>query len=333
MADDDRPMTEDERLELEGRLSSWLEANRHAMPEAAVDRLDSSEARARARAIGEVLDHGLGQAIPRLKELLEDDAAVVSTHGGDRVVVEIRARALLALEGLYALSRKPVDFDPVVVSRAMRDGEVRERWTCLRSELGKERSAELERQAQTFVRQQTAPDDDVELLVPYRFLQLAGAVEYRDEAVVPDLYLTPLQIEVCRSQLASARPLPHVRVESLHGDLVLGYIFIREGRILFDFCEIREAQKFANFAARLAADYRGNVPQVAFSGPGVAKIRDTGKPIRGRPLSVNEDPEYEVLRSFGVVFANRARLSLVGREGDELPLVRPTNSDRANRRQ
>jgi hypothetical protein len=327
MADDDKPMTEAERLELERKLSSWLEVNRHALPETAIGQLDSSEARVRARAIGEVLEHGLGQAIPRLKELLEDEAAVVSTHGRDRVVVEIRARALVALEGLYALSRKPVDFDPVVVSRAMRDGDVRERWTRLRSELGEERSAELERQAQTFVRQQAAPDDDLEFLVQYRFLQLAGAVEYRDETVAPDLYLTPLQIEVCRSQLASARPLPHLRVESLHGDLVLGYMFIREGRILFDFCEIREAQKLADFAARLAAEYRGNVPQVEFSGPGVAKIRDTGKLIRGGPLSVTEDAEYEVLRSFGVVFANRARLSLVGREGDELPLVRPTNSD------
>lgn len=186
-----------------------------------------------------------------LLPLLDDDAPVVRSHGGRRLLVEVRAVALVALQDRHRGARHGWPYGPVVVRRAMPvDDATAQARAALDALDPAERDGVTDRVAATLAERVGPPPDDVDACRAYCTLLALDLVPYEVQEVDPTTLLTPLQVAVHRSQLVSPRPVPHLRFDGPGG--TVGYLY-RDGTWVHDLDESPLGRDVARFLERLAA--------------------------------------------------------------------------------
>ncbi|MEM9693648.1 MAG: hypothetical protein AAGA56_13960 [Myxococcota bacterium] len=239
-------------------------------------RLESPHAHARASAAGNAGAAGAMDLVPRLKELVhEDRAPFVITRGAGTLVAEVRFAALSALETLYGNRGMPPDFGAVPVRKAMKASEVMDRAKSALGQLGTAEAASVRGRVEAYLEQRVRPfPKHRELAYGYCTLQELGKVSYRKEEVNAQTYMTPTQEEIRRSQLASPRPVPHVRVASVYDPTrTLGFVYRDDaGQWGLDFAEGFEAAHAERQAIEVLTLDKKTVPRL--------KYRDNGEPFR-----------------------------------------------------
>lgn len=225
--------------------------------------LESPRAEDRVAGLDAVAEAGAGEHLPRVVRMLGDDAPYVFRHGPRRMIAEVRTRALVTLEKLYALTRRRPDFGPVLVRKAMPVESAERRAREALAALDTAAQAEVESRAadHLFHHVRPRPEDHATLLA-YRVLQELGQVPYLREEVDPITYRTPLQAAVEQSQLQSDRPRPHLRVRDPRGE-TLGFVYrTSDGRLALDFSEGREAEEAMRWIRRVLSIEPRGLPRV-----------------------------------------------------------------------
>jgi hypothetical protein len=225
---------------------------------------------------GLALAEETGAGIAAVFGALEDDAPYAFDHGDQRMISEVRMRALVVLVALCRLNGRPFDFGPVSVRRAMSADEARERAAEAMEEAEEPGRARIA--AEDFLEARVQPAArDREALLAYRILQVLGAVDYQVEEVDPETGLTPTQAEIRASQMAGERPRPHLRVADAAGN-TLGFVYREVGakRFTLDFAEDTAAEAARRFTTSIFGIERGGVPRVVFDEEGVPRTDDDG---------------------------------------------------------
>lgn len=190
-----------------------------------MDPFASPSSIARARAALQAGEIRNAFAEPKLRALLDDASPFVVAHGTRKVISEVRFTALEALELVCHRHKKELALGPVTVRRAMPVDEALTRAIALADE-DRKRVHDL---VETALREKVAPAEADELAIrAYLTLQALGAIEYRRELVDPATFMTPLQDDVRRTQTASERPRPHLRVADL-ADATRTFGFVYRG--------------------------------------------------------------------------------------------------------
>lgn len=207
---------------------------------------------------------------------LEDDAPFAFDHGDQRMISEVRMRALVVMEALCQLNGRPPDFGPVHVRRAMAADEARARVAEAMEQADEPGRARIEAEDFLEARVQPSPRDR-EALLAYRILQVLGAIDYSVEEVDPETGLTPTQAEIRASQTAGERPRPHLRVAD-HAGNTLGFVYREVGakRFTLDFAEDTAAEAARRFVTSVFGIERGGVPRVVFDADGAPRTDDDG---------------------------------------------------------
>lgn len=186
-----------------------------------------------------------------LLPLLDDEAPVVRSHGDRRLLVEVRAVALVALQDRHRGARHGWPYGPVVVRRAMPvDDATAQARAALDALAPAARSGVADRVTATLDERVVPSADDADACRAYCTLLVLGLVPHEVQDVDPTTLLTPLQVAVHRSQLVSPRPLPHLRFDGPDGPA--GYLY-RERTWVHDLDESPLGRDVARFLERLAA--------------------------------------------------------------------------------
>lgn len=216
----------------------------------------------------------------QLVPLLQDDAPVIRVHAGSRVLVEVRALALVALQDRHrGVGGWP--FGPVTVRRAMTAGQAVRRAAELLGPLAPDRRADLLRRVDLAITTRVEPaPDELETCRAYLALQALGAVPYLRQQVDPVTLLTPVQVEIDAGRLRGTRPTPHLRVDGRHRPL--GYVLLHDRRWVVDTDESPAGRDLADLIDRIRRiGPGGGVPRVRFA-PG-------GEPLRAPDGSFRVD--------------------------------------------
>ncbi|MBI4943790.1 MAG: hypothetical protein HY830_23865 [Actinobacteria bacterium] len=213
-----------------------------------------------------------------LLPLLDDDAPVVRSHGGRRLLVEVRAVALVALQDRHRGARHGWPYGPVVVRRAMpADDALAQARAALDALDPAERAAVTGRVTTTLAERVGPAEDDADACRAYCTLLALGLIPHEVQEVDPATLLTPLQVAVHRSQLVSPRPVPHLRFDSPDGPV--GYLY-REGTWVHDLDESPLGRDVARFLERLVAADRPRWTAVGpTTGDDVDHLRDVAAAI------------------------------------------------------
>jgi len=268
--------------------------------------MSSASSAIRADSCHDIADEMAGDRIDELRDLLEDDAPFVFTHGGRRMISEVRFAALSALQALYrGLAREP-DFGPVLVRKATSVEEALAQAATADAQLEQAERARLNKSVDDFVQTRVRPDArDAEAVRAYRLLQELGRLEYRREEVDPISYMTPLQAEVSASQLTSSRPKPHLRFVSIADGRTLGYLYKSDGRWVQDFAEDAEAGEVRSFLDKVFTIERGAIPRVRFSDSGQPLLDDVGAFVFDGSTSLADGEAVELLRSVQALMGDK----------------------------
>jgi hypothetical protein len=209
-----------------------------------------------------------------LLPLLDDDAPVVRSHGGRRLLVEVRATALVALQDRHRGARHGWPYGPVVVRRAMPVDDATAQATAALDALDPAARAAVADRVETTLADRVGPPED-DACRAYCTLLALGLVPHEVQEVDPATLLTPLQVAVHRSQLVSPRPVPHLRFDGPDGPV--GYLY-RERTWVHDLDESPLGRDVARSLERLVAADR---PRWTATGPDagdgpddVARLRD-----------------------------------------------------------
>ena len=174
-----------------------------------IDDLHSTSANRRVSAVEAVTRGSRFDAVPRLKELLDDDAPVI----WDDVVGEVRQSALAGLQRLYWAGKRAIDFGPVLVRAAWPLEEMRRAYRSAIAGLSAAEREAVVARADEFLERSARPlDDEADDIRAYRVLQELGQVRYERQAIDPATKLTPLQEQLYAQQVGSAPPRPCLRV-------------------------------------------------------------------------------------------------------------------------
>lgn len=276
--------------------------------------LASSRASERAEAalrVGTRGDHALRD---RLVAMLRDEAPYVVATASGAVVSEVRAAALEALTHLYRSVGRAPDFGPVVVRRAMPVDTVLAESARALARLDIAKRARIEADARAFVDAKVMPRDDERTAVEaYRALQALGDVYYAVEEVDATTWLTPTQAAVAATQVASARPLPHLRVTARDGSgRIIGYVFRRDGE--------REVE--VDFARDLAAsEARAFVERV------LTEVDPAGVPrvLRDAAGAVRRNPDGSFVTDGIIALASENRVALLDAVAAYVSLIYPSS--------
>lgn len=246
--------------------------------------LDSRFARDRARGslcAGEDL---WWRGVDALRRLLEDSAPVVTTQGDVRVIAEVRASALEALQAIYRDQRRRPDFGPVLVRPPMPAEEALASVAALAPEV---QSSVAERVDAILRNRVLPPPEDEAELRAYVTLQELGQIGYRSEQVDAVSYMTPLQEEALRQRTSETRPRPYLRIaDATDASRTFGYIY-RMGRWTIDFGAGAGAADAAELI-RALLEVRGPIPRLVLDESGSALRSETG-PTTGAFAPVSED--------------------------------------------
>ncbi|MFG1943571.1 hypothetical protein [Nonomuraea sp. NPDC048826] len=235
-----------------------------------VGMLTAPEARTRLEGIARWTEYGAGPY--EIVALLDDPAPVPQPHAGRVFLVEVRARALVALQDHYRRGRRPWDLGPVRVRAGMPADEAGERAAALAPERRRSVLATAER----FLAERVRPfDRDRAACLAYAVLLQLGEVAYETQEVGGRTWLTPLQEAVHASQMRSPRPVPHLRFDGARGPV--GYVYRAGSGWVLDFDESPEAAEIAAAVRLWRGVERGGVPRVLHD--------EAGRPLRnGRAL-------------------------------------------------
>lgn len=162
-------------------------------------------------------------AEPALRALLEDASPFVVAHGTRMVISEVRFPALEALELVCHRHQKPLELGVVTLRRALPVEEALARAAAISDE-ARERVRPL---VDSALSEKVAPAaSDEPALRAYLTLQMLGEIEYQREVVDPATFMTPLQDDVRRTQVAADRPRPHLRVADRNApSRTFGYVY------------------------------------------------------------------------------------------------------------
>jgi hypothetical protein len=282
-----------------------------------IDALESPSATARVRAIEAICEQARFDAVPKLKELLDDDAPVI----WDDVVGEVRLAALAGLQRLYWAGRRQIDFGPVLVRPAWPLVEMRRAYQAAIAELSTgERDAVLARAddyLRTTVRPIPAHAPDARA---YRVLQELGMVQYERQPVDPTTKLTPLQQTLYAQQLASPRTRPFLRV-ALRGapDVTVGSIYRDPAKGI---CAIRFSEHPAAVDAQeivtkvLSLGYSG-VPRIVHDEKGRPMRHPDGRFVIDGDIALDSDDVAGYLRTFAAFLQREFAVELLLPEPSE----------------
>ena len=192
-----------------------------------LEALDSPAVWDRVQGIEGVVKNDRQDAIPRLVELLADEAPVI----GQDDVGEVRQLALAALQRLHWKARRPLQVGEVLVRPTWPLGEMREAYSRAIAELSPDRREAVHARADDYLARRVQPSaytaSDARA---YRVLQELGLVAYQRQTADPVTLLTPLQAELYARQVAKPPPLPRVRVALReHPDTTIGWIHFDGG--------------------------------------------------------------------------------------------------------
>lgn len=241
----------------------------------ALDLLRSESVHWRLQGISRVLELSLDEAIPVLRELLDDDMPYLYQRGAESMIAEVRSRALVALQDLYRERKRPIDFGPVTVRRAMPASEAEARGAAAMQTMSEARRHAVQDEARAALeRAGEQAGEQPPSLLAYRVLQSLGLVRYEEQALDPDSYLTPMQEAIYASQMASRRPVPHLRIAAPEDTRILGYVYRRaDGLWVHDFSEHPDSRAARAAVERVLTSAQGGIPRLACD--------DTGQPLRG----------------------------------------------------
>lgn len=249
--------------------------------------LTAASAEQRVRGISEWTEH-LG-ADEYLLPLLDDDAPVVREHAGHRRVVEVRAVALVALQDRRR-GGGGWPYGPVTVRVAMRVDEAAARARAALDQLHPVERAAVEHRVDTLLRERVEPwPEDRPACRDYAALLLLGRVPYQRQQVDPISLLTPLQVDVYRSQQSSPRPLPQLRFDGPDGPV--GYLY-RDQTWVIDVDESPVGRQVRALLGQLArADRDRWIAAVHTSDDELAHLRAVAAEVsRWHPCAVVIDP-------------------------------------------
>lgn len=174
-----------------------------------IDDLHSTSANRRVSAIEAVSRRSRFDAVPRLKELLDDDAPVI----WDDVIGEVRQSALAGLQRLYYAGKRAIDFGPVLVRAAWPLEEMRRAYRSAIAGLSAAQREAVVARADEFLERNVRPiGDEADDVRAYRVLQELGQVRYEKQAIDPATKLTPLQQGLYVQQVGSEPPRPCLRI-------------------------------------------------------------------------------------------------------------------------
>jgi len=287
-----------------------------------LDLLDSPSAHWRLRGIHAVTEQGRYEAVPRLKELLQDDSPIV----WDKHITEIRMCALSGLQQLQYAAKRPIELEPVAVRRAWPVTSMRAAYAEAIATLSEAERREVLRRADKVLESRVQPSpEDADDLRAYRVLQELGRVSYELQRPDPRTMLTPLQETIYAEQVASPRPRPCLRVASLEPpDQTLGWIYRNPANGLWahDFSErpaSREASEALTWILTLKKD---GIPRVVHDTAGRPVHSSDGKLVFDGELSRDTGDVAECLRSIAALMHDFATELL-------LPEPVPPSADRA----
>lgn len=250
-----------------------------------------------------------------LVPLLDDAAPVVRVHGGQRMISEVRAAALVALQDSYRRVGEPWDLGPVTVRGAM-PAEVAVRHAArLVAELPPEKRRELYRTVEELLATTVDPKhaEDAEPCAAYLMLRELGAIPYEVQHVDDRTWLTPLQEEIHASQMRSPRPTPHLRFDGERGPV--GYVYRQTDprpHWVLDFDEGPLGRDISDFIQRWMRLERGGILRVVFDDDGNPRTHPSGQGfLFDGVIPDDTDDPVEYLRSLAAVTARFYRCTLV----------------------
>lgn len=258
--------------------------------------------------------HGVEEAIPRLKELLADDTPYVFQRRSVRFVTEVRIEALLALEDLYRLMGKPVDFGPAKIRKAIPIEEVRAAAEAALAELPAA-------QREPVVARSNAAGDSPETRA-YRVLQELRRIDYQLQGVDGRTYLTPLQEQLYRDQVRTPPPHPHLVVAAPNEPTrILGYLY-REagtGRWRHDFTESSEAERARNYLGQVLRIEKSGIPRVVHDPSGRPLKNSDGSLVLAGVIPDETDAAIDYLKSAAAFMNARYATRVVAPARDGVP--------------
>jgi hypothetical protein len=271
-----------------------------------VDLLSSPSAQDRLRGL-EVWNQ-LHGANAEIVPMLADDAPVLHSHAGRRVITEVRAAVLVALQDRYRMVGTRWDLGPVQVRKAMSAEEAEQRADKALGGLDEaERRAVLERAEQALQRHIQPREEDRSAVRAYRVLQELGQVDYLQQEVGKN-WLTPLQAEVHASQTRTDRPRPHVRFDGDSGPV--GWVYRAERGWALDFDESPLGREIREYVDRWLHVARGGVPRVVYEG-GAPKTSPDGAFVLDGVVPNDTTDLLDWLRSVAAFGAREHRATLV----------------------
>lgn len=254
------------------------------------------------RGIDAVTEQGRYEAVPRLKELLDDDSPLLFDDDG--YIAEIRAYALSALQQLHYRVKHPLELDPVAVRRAMPLAEMRAAYADAIASLSEAERREVVARADEVLRHRVQPRaEQVDDVRAYRVLQELGRVSYERQRPDPHTTLTPLQETIYASQVVSTRPRPCLRVGFLeHPEKTLGWIYRNPRNNIWagDF-SAHPVAKEASEALTWILTLKNGIPRVVHDVTGRPVHSADGKLVFDGDLSRDTGDVVECLRSIAAL--------------------------------
>jgi hypothetical protein len=286
--------------------------------------LDSSFARERIRGIEGVVENGRYDAVPRLVELLDDDAP----HIWDGVIGEVRFAALAGLQRLHWITRDRLELGrPVLVRKAWPLRDMRRAYDAAMAELSPpERAAVLARASQ-FLEERVKPHEtEADDMRAYRVLQELGKVDYERQELDPATNLTPLQASIYAEQAAPPRPRPCLRVSLLERPgQTIGFLYRNpiNGIWARDFSEHPASVDARDLLAKISTlGTAGAIPRVVHDDAGQPRRNPDGSFVLDgevSPDSTESDDVVDYLRSVAAFMQPEFATELLLPEGTDGP--------------
>jgi hypothetical protein len=276
-----------------------------------LDALQSPFANQRVSGIEAVTAQGRFDAVPRLKELLDDDAPVI----WDDVVGEVRQAALAGLQRLYWAGGRAIDFGPVLVRPAWPLREMRAAYNAALADLSPVLREAVVARARDVLTERVRPlgihEDDA---LAYRVLQELGQVDYEKQEVDPKTKLTPLQEELYARQVEQPPARPALRVALRESPTTaIGWIHRNPatGACTATFSEHPAAGDARQILSNTRSLGKTGVPRLVFGADGRPKTTPDGNYVLDGEIPLDSDDVEGYLRTIQVFMDNEFATELV----------------------
>lgn len=267
--------------------------------------LDSPAVFDRVQGIEGVMKNGRHDAVPKLVALLDDDAPVI----GPDAAGEVRHVALVALQRLHWMAKKPLEIPPVQVRATWPLAEMREAYTSAIGRLPAAERDAVHARADDYLARRVMPSAHTAADArAYRVLQELGRIDYQRQEVDPVTLLTPLQEQLNAHQVSKAPPLPRVRVALRERpETTTGWIHVGPGQYGW-------TGTFSEHPARPDADALflealpapgGVIRRVVHDEQGRPVLDPRGNLVIDGEISLESGDTIEILRCFAAFLGRR----------------------------